>query len=219
MPEYLAPGVFVEEVSYRARSIDGVSTTSTGFVGRSRSGPKATGSASRGKTDASLLLDAAEAALGQIACASAPRRRRIAAVARTSGAASRDDEELRDLFAAHLEEPEREWEYVPIARLDVYIEESLDEGIPWAVFEPKAEKEWQDIKRARRRARRTGCERGRRDRGRPRLLPRLRRRRGGRRRPGALSESSSCDRRRARRCRAAPAASPRAWRRRRGRRP
>ena len=31
MPEYLAPGVFVEEVSYRAKSIEGVSTTTTGF--------------------------------------------------------------------------------------------------------------------------------------------------------------------------------------------
>jgi phage tail sheath protein FI len=39
MPEYLAPGVFVEEVSYRAKSIEGVSTTTTGFVGPCRYGP------------------------------------------------------------------------------------------------------------------------------------------------------------------------------------
>jgi hypothetical protein len=39
MPEYLAPGVYVEEVSYRAKSIEGVSTTTTGFVGPSRFGP------------------------------------------------------------------------------------------------------------------------------------------------------------------------------------
>jgi uncharacterized protein len=39
MPEYLAPGVFVEEVSYRAKSIEGVSTTTTGFVGPTRYGP------------------------------------------------------------------------------------------------------------------------------------------------------------------------------------
>jgi phage tail sheath protein FI len=39
MPEYLAPGVFVEEVSYRAKSIEGVSTTTTGFVGATRFGP------------------------------------------------------------------------------------------------------------------------------------------------------------------------------------
>jgi uncharacterized protein len=39
MPEYLAPGVFVEEVSYRAKSIEGVSTTTTGFVGPTLYGP------------------------------------------------------------------------------------------------------------------------------------------------------------------------------------
>ncbi len=39
MPEYLAPGVFVEEVSYRAKSIEGVSTTTTGFVGPTLFGP------------------------------------------------------------------------------------------------------------------------------------------------------------------------------------
>jgi hypothetical protein len=39
MPEYLAPGVFVEEVSFRSKSIEGVSTTTTSFVGPTRYGP------------------------------------------------------------------------------------------------------------------------------------------------------------------------------------
>jgi phage tail sheath protein FI len=39
MPEYLAPGVYVEETSFRAKSIEGVSTTTTGFVGATRYGP------------------------------------------------------------------------------------------------------------------------------------------------------------------------------------
>src|SRR5260221_10818803 len=39
MPEYLAPGVYVEEVSFRSKSIEGVSTTTTGFVGPTRYGP------------------------------------------------------------------------------------------------------------------------------------------------------------------------------------
>ncbi len=39
MPEYLAPGVYVEEVSFRSKSIEGVSTTTTGFVGPVRYGP------------------------------------------------------------------------------------------------------------------------------------------------------------------------------------
>ncbi len=41
MPEYLAPGVYIEETSYRAKSIEGVSTSTAGFVGPTRSGPTA----------------------------------------------------------------------------------------------------------------------------------------------------------------------------------
>jgi len=39
MPEYLAPGVFVEEVSFRAKSIEGVPTSTTGMAGMTRWGP------------------------------------------------------------------------------------------------------------------------------------------------------------------------------------
>ncbi len=42
MPEYLAPGAYVEEVSFRSKSIEGVSTTTTGFVGPTRYGPVGT---------------------------------------------------------------------------------------------------------------------------------------------------------------------------------
>jgi phage tail sheath protein FI len=39
MSEYLAPGVFVEEVSFRAKSIEGVGTSVCGMVGPTRFGP------------------------------------------------------------------------------------------------------------------------------------------------------------------------------------
>ena len=39
MPEYLAPGVYVEEVSYRSKSLEGVSTSVAGFIGPTRYGP------------------------------------------------------------------------------------------------------------------------------------------------------------------------------------
>ena len=39
MPEYLAPGVYVEETSFRAKSIEGVGTSTTAFVGPTRRGP------------------------------------------------------------------------------------------------------------------------------------------------------------------------------------
>jgi len=39
MPEYLAPGVYVEEVSFRSKTIEGLSTSVTGFVGPTLYGP------------------------------------------------------------------------------------------------------------------------------------------------------------------------------------
>src|SRR6185295_12234965 len=39
MPEYLAPGVYVEETTFRQKSIEGVSTSTAGFVGATRFGP------------------------------------------------------------------------------------------------------------------------------------------------------------------------------------
>jgi phage tail sheath protein FI len=39
MPEYLAPGVYVEEVSFRSKSIEGVPTSTTAFAGVTRYGP------------------------------------------------------------------------------------------------------------------------------------------------------------------------------------
>ena len=39
MPEYLAPSVFVEETSFRNKSIEGVGTSTAGFVGAAKKGP------------------------------------------------------------------------------------------------------------------------------------------------------------------------------------
>jgi len=41
VPTYLAPGVYVEEVSFRAPTIEGVGTTTTGFAGPTLTGPVA----------------------------------------------------------------------------------------------------------------------------------------------------------------------------------
>ena len=40
MPEYLAPGVYMEETSFRSKSIQGVGTSTTAFVGPTRKGPQ-----------------------------------------------------------------------------------------------------------------------------------------------------------------------------------
>ncbi|MFD0271980.1 phage tail sheath family protein [Streptomyces sp. NPDC127106] len=39
MPEYLTPGVYVEETSFRSRSIEGVPTSTFGMAGRTENGP------------------------------------------------------------------------------------------------------------------------------------------------------------------------------------
>jgi uncharacterized protein len=39
MPQYLAPGVYVEEVSFRAPSIEGVGTSTAAFAGATLTGP------------------------------------------------------------------------------------------------------------------------------------------------------------------------------------
>jgi phage tail sheath protein FI len=39
MPEYLAPGVYIEEIEIGAKPIEGVSTTTTGFLGMAERGP------------------------------------------------------------------------------------------------------------------------------------------------------------------------------------
>ena len=40
MPEFIAPGVYVEEGSFRSRSIDGVGTSAAAFVGATQIGPR-----------------------------------------------------------------------------------------------------------------------------------------------------------------------------------
>lgn len=39
MPEYLTPGVYIEETSFRSKSIQGVSTSTAGFIGPTLTGP------------------------------------------------------------------------------------------------------------------------------------------------------------------------------------
>ncbi len=43
MPEYLAPAVYVEETSFRSKPLEGVSTSTTAFVGSTRRGPVSSG--------------------------------------------------------------------------------------------------------------------------------------------------------------------------------
>jgi hypothetical protein len=39
------------------------------------------------------------------------------------------------------------WKYVPVRRLFIFLEESLDEGLQWVVFEPNGERLWARVRR------------------------------------------------------------------------
>jgi phage tail sheath protein FI len=41
-----------------------------------------------------------------------------------------------------------EWKYVTVRRLAIYLEESLDKGLGWAVFEPSGEELWLKVRQA-----------------------------------------------------------------------
>jgi phage tail sheath protein FI len=40
-----------------------------------------------------------------------------------------------------------EWKFIPVRRLALFIEESLDRGSQWAVFEPNGEALWAQLRR------------------------------------------------------------------------
>ena len=46
-PEFSAPGVYIEEISFKARSIEGVPTSTAAFIGPTRTSPPATDSPGR----------------------------------------------------------------------------------------------------------------------------------------------------------------------------
>jgi hypothetical protein len=51
------------------------------------------------------------------------------------------------VWGARTTANDRNWQYVNIRRLFLYIEESIEEGIRWAVFEPNNLELWQKLKR------------------------------------------------------------------------
>jgi hypothetical protein len=52
------------------------------------------------------------------------------------------------LWGARTTATDRNWQYVNVRRLFLFLEESIEEGIRWAVFEPNNLSLWQKLKRA-----------------------------------------------------------------------
>ena len=115
--------------------------------------PPATSAASIARSDASRGVHKAPAneivngALG-VERAHQPDRAGPAEPARasTSSRCSRTAA-ARSSGARARRPPTRNWQYVNIRRLFLYLEESIQEGIRWAVFEPNNLALWQKLKR------------------------------------------------------------------------
>jgi uncharacterized protein len=52
------------------------------------------------------------------------------------------------LWGARTTATDRNWQYVNIRRLFLFLEESIQEGIRWAVFEPNIQELWEKLKRS-----------------------------------------------------------------------
>ncbi len=52
------------------------------------------------------------------------------------------------VWGARTSSSDPEWKYVPVRRLYLFLERSIDEGIRWAVFEPNDEPLWGQIRRS-----------------------------------------------------------------------
>jgi phage tail sheath protein FI len=50
------------------------------------------------------------------------------------------------VWGARTQSPDDEWKYVPVRRLFLFIEESIDRGLTWVVFEPNGEALWQRVR-------------------------------------------------------------------------
>jgi phage tail sheath protein FI len=52
------------------------------------------------------------------------------------------------VWGARTQSAESEWKYVNVRRVFLYLEESIDRGLQWVVFEPNGEALWQSVRRA-----------------------------------------------------------------------
>jgi phage tail sheath protein FI len=59
----------------------------------------------------------------------------------------RDNRGIR-VFGARVITSDSDWKYVNVRRLLIFIEDSIDRGLQWVVFEPNAEPLWARVRRS-----------------------------------------------------------------------
>jgi phage tail sheath protein FI len=60
----------------------------------------------------------------------------------------RSDRRSIRVWGARTMASDGEWKYVNVRRLFIYVEESIDEGTQWVVFEPNSEETWAKVRRS-----------------------------------------------------------------------
>jgi phage tail sheath protein FI len=140
MPEYLPPGVYVEEMSIQPKPIEGVPTSTAGFIGPCHKGPI---------KRATLVTSLAEFERTY----GSGRRRRL-----DDGALSPNytwhavraffKEGGRRLYIARVPRWKARDCQKALKCFEATEEISIDKGTQWAVFEPNGEPLWAKIRRA-----------------------------------------------------------------------
>ncbi len=175
MPEYLSPGVYVEEIEIGAKPIEGVSTSTVGFVGKAEKGFAAlyypwvkarVETLTNGKIN---MIEQFVPPSGYIAGIyaridaergghKAPANEIVQGILEIQTPISKGEQDVLNpngincirafagrgirVWGARTTASDGLWKYVNVRRLFLYIEESIDEGTRWVVFEPNGERLW-----------------------------------------------------------------------------
>ena len=99
MPEYLHPGVYIEETSFRGKPIQGVGTSTAGFVGAATS-PAGRGTGKRTRTVLAYRVDGRHLCFSQYTpgdymCESCPETTKLNCIQNTPGAKAEEQMDYR----------------------------------------------------------------------------------------------------------------------------
>jgi len=175
MPEYLSPGVYVEEIEIGAKPIEGVSTSTVGFVGKAEKGYAAlyypcvkarVETLTNGKINRIEQFVPPSGYIAGIYARidaergghKAPANEIVQGILEIKTPISKGEQDVLNpngincirafagrgirVWGTRTTVSDGLWKYVNVRRLFLYIEESIDEGTRWVVFEPNGEKLW-----------------------------------------------------------------------------
>lgn len=146
MPEYLLPGVYIEELGSEARLIEGVSTSTVGFLGATEHGPLKSrliaGFDQYRRIYGEYLADSFLAYAVEGFFKNGGQRCYVGRITSENAVPARG---IR-LWGARTCSTGSQWKYLNVRRFLLYIEESIKNGMQWVVFEPNDENLWARVR-------------------------------------------------------------------------